>query len=230
MAKEQDPKLQAPPSKGFSLKQVAWMIIGSMAITIIVTVISIKFFLFPPPFTPVTLSQPEEKELAAKIERFDNFSPQKTENKPEYDNDGKLIPEKYSEEDSSREILFTERELNAILAKNTDLADKIALDLAQDMVSIKMLIPMDPDLPMLGGKTLKIKAGAELAYREGKPVVKLRGVSLMGVPMPNAWLGGLKNIDLVKEFGNDEGFWKGFSEGVQSISVVDGSLKLQLKE
>ena len=91
------------------------------------------------------------------------------------------------------------------------------------------MVPLDPDFPMLGGKTLKIKAGAELAYREGRPVVKLKGVSLMGVPMPNAWLGGIKNIDLIKEFG-EEGFWKTFADGVESIGVVEGVLKIRLKE
>ena len=52
----------------------------------------------------------------------------------------------------------------------------------------------------------------------------------MGVPLPNAWLGGLKNIDLVKEFGADEGFWNTFSAGVDSISVVEGFLNIRLKE
>ena len=88
-----------------------------------------------------------------------------------------------------------------MIAKNTDLPEKLAIDLAENMVSIKLLIPLDPDFPMLGGKTLKVKAGAELAYRDGRPVIKLKGISLMGVPMPNAWLGGIKNIDLIKEFG-----------------------------
>jgi len=52
----------------------------------------------------------------------------------------------------------------------------------------------------------------------------------MGVPMPNAWLGGIKNIDLIKEFGTDEGFWKTFADGVDSIKVVEGSLQVRLKE
>jgi hypothetical protein len=61
-------------------------------------------------------------------------------------------------------------------------------------------------------------------------VVKLKGVSVMGVPIPNAWLGNIKNIDLVREFGGDEGFWKNFADGVESISVVEGLLKIRLKE
>jgi hypothetical protein len=60
--------------------------------------------------------------------------------------------------------------------------------------------------------------------------VVLRCVTVMGVPIPNAWLGGLKNIDLISEFGDEQGFWKGFAEGVDNIHVEDGEVKIKLKE
>ena len=216
--------------KSFSGMQVFGIVIASMAIAIVITAIVLKMYLFPSPFTPVVLSDREEQRLATKLERFEGFSSPAPASAEEHAADGTLKPEKYSEDDNARSISFTERELNALMAKNTDLADKLAVDLAENMVSIKLLIPVDPDFPVLGGKTLKIKAGAELAYRESRPVVKLKGVSLMGVPVPNAWLGGIKNIDLIKEFGMDEGFWKSFADGVDSISVVEGFLTIQLKE
>jgi hypothetical protein len=52
----------------------------------------------------------------------------------------------------------------------------------------------------------------------------------MGVPIPNAWLGGLKNIDLVEYYGTESGFWKAFADGVDSISIEDGNLTMVLKE
>ncbi|MCI5139928.1 MAG: arginine N-succinyltransferase, partial [Candidatus Electrothrix sp. AR1] len=61
-------------------------------------------------------------------------------------------------------------------------------------------------------------------------VVVLKGVSVMGVPIPNAWLGGLKNIDLMQEFGGEPGFWQSLGEGVESIQVRDGELYVKLKE
>jgi len=221
---------QETVSTGFSGKQVIGMIIASMCIAIVITVLAIKIFLFPSPFKPVVLSTEEEQQLTTKLEQFDSLTTQPETPKNEYTKDGTLKPEQYSEENSSREISFTERELNAMMAKNTDLANKLAIDLANDTVSIKLLIPLDPDFPIMGGKTLQVKAGAELAYREGRPVVKLKGISLMGVPMPNSWLGGLKNIDLIGEFGVDDGFWKSFADGVDSIIVTDGFLKIKLKE
>lgn len=210
------------------------MVLCSMVIAIIATFFAVKLFLFPAPFKPVVLSNNEERHLEEKIAKFEGFQATSSgltkDTQPDKTNEPTLVPEKYSEEGVSRQIQFTERELNAMVAKNTDLAEKLAIDLAQDTVSLKLLLPMDPDFPMLGGKTLRIHAGAELAYRNNRPVVKLKGISIMGVPMPNSWLGGLKNIDLIREFGADEGFWKSFADGVESISVVEGNLQIQLKE
>ncbi len=242
MIEEPNRQIDNQLRKGFSGMQVLSIVFASVCFAVIGTALVIKFFLFPAPFEPVVLSAGEEEQLTAKLEAFEELaglgndslklpsSPKKDKQQPAPTEGRALAPEKYSEEGLSREISFSERELNAMIAQNTDLADKLAVDLAESMISVKLLVPLDPDFPMLGGKTLRVSAGAELAYREARPVVVLKGVSVMGVPMPNAWLGGLKNIDLVSEFGSGEGFWKTFSDGVDSISVVDGSLNVRLKE
>jgi hypothetical protein len=125
---------------------------------------------------------------------------------------------------------MSERELNAVIASNPDLAKRFALDLSSNLASAKMLIPLDPGLPVMGGKTLRVNAGLELAYANERPIVKLRGVSIMGVPLPNAWLGNLKNVDLVEQFGDEPGFWRAFSDGVALIEIEDGQLHIKLKE
>ncbi len=234
--------------KGFSGKQVVGIVAASMLIAVLATVLVLKYYLFPSPFKPVVLSSKEEQRLEQKLDHFGGFgvkTPQsnkpgptsdmkfdrgKAPGKDEIGSDGRLKPVQYSEKGASRDIEFTEREINALVHKNTDMAEKLAIDFGKDLVSFKLLVPVDPDFPLLGGKTLRVRGGAELAFRQGRPVVKLKGISLMGVPMPNSWLGGIKNIDLVKEYGGDEGFWKSFSSGVESITVEEGALKIILKE
>ncbi len=125
---------------------------------------------------------------------------------------------------------MTERELNALLARNTELAKKLAFDLSDDLMSAKLLVPLDPELPIVGGKTLKVTAGIQVRYANQKPVIALRGISIWGVPIPNAWLGGFKNIDLVHEFGMQPGFWKTFSAGVEDIRVTEGRLTIKLRK
>jgi len=205
--------------------------LGIMLITIIISVVATVFvvnhYLFPKKFDAVELNQREESSLNKKLKQFGlpAFS-----EKNGTVSTNELAPEPYSEDPSKREVSFTEKELNALLAKNTDLSDKVAIDLSDNLASAKIIIPLDPDFPILGGKTLKVNAGAELAYKDGNPVVILKGVSVWGVPIPNAWLGNLKNVDLVKEFGGNEGFWKSFADGVEDIHVSEGQLIIKLKE
>ncbi len=117
-----------------------------------------------------------------------------------------------------------------MLAKNTNLGKRAVFDLSENLLSIKILVPLDEEVPVFGGKTLKVTSGMVLAYSGGKPTVALKGVSLMGVPLPNAWLGGIKNMDLVKEFGDSSGFWKVFSDGVEDIEVRQGRVQIRLRE
>lgn len=225
---------QQQPSSGLSGLQITGIVIAAMLVTLVATLFIIKMWLFPSPFKPVVLSPAEEKRLEVKLARFEQFgghsTPTVSGREKSSAPEGELEPEAYSEEGASREIKLSEREINAMIAKNTDLASKVAIDFSNDLISLRMLIPMDPDFPFLGGKTLKVRAGAEIAFRENMPVVILRGISIMGVPMPNAWMGGLKNIDLVKVFGSEPGFWKGFAAGVAAIQVQEGDLQIVLKE
>jgi hypothetical protein len=207
-------------------------VVGIVLLTILVsvglTIWAMNYFLFQKEFKPVTLNAKEETVLEQKLNGIGIFGAVKKET-PQQDAEI-LIPEAYSEEGADRSIHFTEKELNALLAKNTDLANKLAIDLADNLASGKLLVPLEPDFPIMGGKTLKVSAGMELAYENARPIVILKGVSVMGVPIPNAWLGGLKNVDLIKEFGGEEGFWKAFADGVDNIRVQEGKLFIQLKE
>jgi len=221
-------------SSGLTGLQVVGIVATAMLLTIVATLLIVKIWFFPQPFEPVVLSPAEEQRLEQKLARFEQWDGRSSAVRPVPKRTGPagedLQPEVYSEAGASREIRLTEREINSMIAQNADLATRMAVDFSNDLVSIKMLIPIDPDFPFFGGKILKIKAGAELAFRQGQPVVILRGLSVMGVPMPNAWLGGLKNIDLVQLFGTDPGFWRGFADGVAAIQVSDGSLLIVLKE
>jgi len=226
---------QIQKSGGMRWPQVMLIVLVTMVLTIGGTYWVLKTYVFAREFKPVELSVKEEQVLEKKLRALgyevDVQSPmQERDSTAEIDRDGFLKPERYSEAGAQREVSFNERELNAMLAKNTDLAKKLAIDLSDDLVSAKLLVPLENDFPVLGGKTLRLNAGVEMAYLENRPVIVLKGVSVMGVPVPNAWLGGLKNIDLVGEFGAQEGFWKSFSEGVDNIRVEDGKVTVKLKE
>jgi hypothetical protein len=205
------------PPRTFSSKQVALMVLLTVLLTAAITVAVIASNVFVTAFKPVHLTSEEQHVLSGKIERLSH--PAQTQ---------ALTPEPYTEDAAAREIRLSEKELNALLAHNTQFATRLAIDLSGDLLSAKFLLPLDPDLPLVGGKTLKINAGIGLAYAHGKPVVTIKGISVWGVPLPNAWIGGVKNIDLVHEYG-DAGFWKAFAAGVEDLKIEEGKLVVVLK-
>ena len=219
------PPAHTPPPTGRGMRwpQVLLIVVIAMAVTAGATYWILTHYLFLKKFNPVQLKPREEQVLNQKLRTLGLETRGTAPG-------GTLEPEPYSEAGASREVAFSEREVNAMLARNTDLAQKLAIDLSDNLVSAKLLIPLEEDFPFLGGKTLRVNAGVELAYQHSRPIVVLKGVSIMGVPIPNAWLGNLKNVDLIQEFGGDPGFWRSFADGVEHIQVEDGRLLIKLKE
>lgn len=224
----------SPSRKGFSGSQVALFILIAILITAGFSFWVFRTYINPSEFKPVALSSKEQSRLDLKLQQLGvnprDLLPNAKREKDQFDSSGRLKPEKYNEDPAMRDIRMSERELNAVVASNPDLASRFAIDLSDNLASAKILIPVDPDMPVMGGKTLRVNAGLELAYRNDRPIVKLRGVSIMGVPIPNAWLGNLKNVDLVEQFGSGPGFWSSFSAGVSLIEIEDGQLHIKLKE
>jgi hypothetical protein len=216
--------------KGFSGLQVLGIILVVMLLTAGITGFVVWRYVFPPDFKAVQLSESEQQVLDDKLSQLGIEIDSGPSGNSDFKADGTLAPERYTEANASREVHFSEDELNALLANNTNLAHKLAIDLSDDLASAKMLVPMDPDFPVLGGKTLRINAGVELAFRNGQPVVKLIGISIMGVPVPNAWLGNLKNVDLMSQFGGDPGIWQALAAGVKTVEVHESQLTIRFAE
>jgi hypothetical protein len=202
-------------------------VLAFIVLTVGVTLWLARTYFFPQPFKPVELSAVEREELNDKLRRINPELALRAEGESDED---WLRPEPYSEAGAERRVVLSERELNAVVARDQELARRMSIDLSRDLASARILVPVDPDMPVLGGRTLRVAAGLELKYADGRPSVILRGVSIMGVPIPSAWLGGFKNKDLVAEFSTDPGFWRAWAEGVEDIRVTDGKLVIQLRE
>jgi len=154
-----------PEKRSLSGLQVFLIVLATIIITVGVTYWVLRTYIFPAEFRPVELSVKEEQVLNAKLEQLDSLQVRRTRGTAKIArqkaeaaaNQESLEPEAYSEEGADRSITLSERELNGLLAKNTDLARKLAIDLSQDLLSAKLLVPVDEDFPMLGGQTLKVR-------------------------------------------------------------------------
>jgi hypothetical protein len=234
MMNNKDEKIPEPAPKKFrfGLLQVMGIVALVIIVTALLTAWWVKHYIYASEFTPTVLTPKERKVLDSKLAKMEtkaNKAPVVPQKKL-HDKRGPIEPEAYSEEGAKREISLTEKELNALIANNPEVAQRVAIDLSDDLVSVKLVVPIDKEIPVLGGKTLRLNLGVILKYENQRPVVALKGVSLGGIPLPNAWLGNLKNKNLVKEFGTEAGFWKLFSDGVADLKVQRGRILIKLKE
>jgi len=216
----------------FGLRHALGLVALVIIVTALVTVWWVNRYIYASEFTPTVLTATEQRVLDSKLATLDTVAqknpvaPKKTRR----DQGPPLEPEAYSEKGAKRELNLTEKEVNALIANNPRVAQRVAIDLSDNLVSVRLVVPMDEEIPLLGGKTLRLNMGVQLGYANGTPVVALKGVSLGGIPLPNAWLGNLKNKNLVQEFGTDGGFWKVFSDGVADLKVEEGHIRITLKE
>jgi hypothetical protein len=160
------------------------------------------------PITPVELSQTETKALEEKVENLEAGPAE-----PEY------VP-------GSKEIILTERELNGLLNKNTNLGDKLKFTLATDEIHARIETDMDEDVPIVGGKKLKAKARFLVKTMDGRPSLVLDDLTVWGASLPNDWLGGMKGKDLLTEiFGEGGGL-----RGIEELRIERGQLVIRLAE
>lgn len=233
-----------PPKAGIGWLGVTLIVIATMIVTLLAGAVAVRYVLFADQFEPVTLDREEQAALDRKLSSIGVAPTGRTDDAPrdrfapdadEFDAEGRLRPEPYLGTEGPSEVHFDERELNALIARDPELARRLAIDLSRNLISVKLLVPLPPDFPVMGGQTLRVTAGAQVRQDLGpggepRLAVVVTGVSLWGVPLPNAWIGGLRGVDLVEQYGNDPGFWQALAEGIETIRVDEGELIVRLAE
>ena len=174
------------------------------------------------------LTQAEQRVLESKIDRLRSAaSPERPAalppETPAEDAAGEVQPEIYREDASQRQVRFTERELNALIAADPALAGRSAVRLSPGQLSASFRIDLPPDVPVMGGRSVRVQTGLQLATLNDRVEARLVGVSVGGIPLPNAWLGGLKGTDLLATSGLGS-----LGAGIETLSVGEGWLELQL--
>jgi len=135
-------------------------------------------------------------------------------------------------DEERRHLVITEREINAILHKNTDLADRVRIEFLEDTIRAGALIPFDEDAPLVGGKTLRCKCSVKALLDENKRLaIYITDVTLGGVPIPNAWIGGIKNVNLVDRPSTPAGDeMSRFADGIKDFKISNGQIEIWLNE
>jgi hypothetical protein len=91
---------------------------------------------------------------------------------------------------------------------------------------------MDKDIPIVGGTTVRLRFAFDAKMSaEKKFMLSLKDVSVGGVPMPNAWLGMAKGINLFTESSlAEEPAIKSFVAGIRDFTLQPGAIRVVLNE
>ena len=130
----------------------------------------------------------------------------------------------------SKVFKLTERELNGLLNANTDLGESVRFELARDAINAYLAVPIPKDFPIGGGKVFRARGRFRVSLgNSGAPVAMLEDVTVLGLSLPKAWLGGLKGENLIGEaVGKRDG--SPVVRGIKSLRVEPGALVLEVED
>jgi hypothetical protein len=130
----------------------------------------------------------------------------------------------------SKVLKLTEREINGLLNANTDLGKSVRLEFARDAVNAYLAVPIPEDFPIGGGKMFRARGRFRVSLGNGgAPHAILEDITIFGLSLPKAWLGGLKGENLL---GDALGQGKGgpVLQGIRSLRIEPGALVLEVAD
>jgi len=177
----------------------------------------IKRNIYASPIQPVTLTQSEQQTLDAKLHVLDTSA---------------SMPDApaASPGEQERTLVITAKEINAYLASQ-NLGDTVKVDLGQDSISATMVVPVPKDagVPLLSGTNLRLSLSLGAQMDPAKKVaIIVRDIRLGGIPMPNAWLGDIKGVNLAGENLEKDPALQRFLAGIQSLEITPAGLRIVL--
>ncbi len=201
---------------------------GLIVLGVLVIAIILAVLWYNRPIRPVVLTEPEKAVVEQKIAAMQvpAESPPASIDATEGGTTATETTESY--QPGKREIAFTDRELNGLLNEQTGLGDQISFQFTPGVVVARIATPLPEDVPILGGTTLRAHAKFAVDPSGASPKLALEDFTVWGISLPNDWLGGIKNLNLLDQaFGAEDN--KGIP-GVESLTIEKGRLLIRLKE
>lgn len=135
--------------------------------------------------------------------------------------------------DPSKTIVLNEREINGYLEAQ-GLGETVKVNITHGNVGATILAPVDQEVPLLGGHTVRLKIAFNTKLDEKhRFALSLADVSVGGISLPNAWLGGVKGLNLLAgdpQSTNGPSLLEGFAAGIKDFQLKNGELRLVLND
>lgn len=249
-----NPSAPAPLSPPSTLppaaKKTRWLLYGCGTLValllVIVATVLITFWWIQRPIKPVVLSAPEKAAVEAKLQHLGAGKapasssatapgPNRTTTagaptslaatgaEASQGQDRAYVP-------GSKVLRLTEREINGLLNANTDLGKSVRLEFAKDAVNAYLAVRIPEDFPVGGGKMFRARGRFRLSLGNGgAPYAILEDVTVFGLSLPKAWLGGLKGENLISQAMGDRN-GSPILQGIKSLRIEPGALVLEVED
>ena len=231
-----------PPSR-----KRPWLVwgCGGLIALLLLTIAVLLFLLWwaQRPITPVKLSPAEKEVVEGKLRQIGDGAARAEAgdaNAPAAGGDARVptlpgdnIPAQEPDRPylaGSKVLKLTEREINGLLNENTDLGQKLRLEFGRDAVNAYLAVPIPKDFPVGGGRMFRARGRFRVALgQEGKPFAVLEDITVLGLSLPKAWLGGIKGENLLDNIAtNRDG--SPVLRGIKSLRVEPGALVLEVED
>lgn len=211
----------APAVAGSSWKKkaliVTSIILGSATLAAAGTAWWVKRNVYASPFSPVMLTANEQTVLDDKLEALKQS--------------GAALPAPVDPEVEKRTLTLTDREINAFFEQQ-GLGEQIKVLLHNGGGTATFLLPLGAEGEVGNGMTLRIgiSLGAKMDDNQ-KFALSISDVSVGGVPLPNAWLGDMKGLNMLADSPiSDDPAFKAFVAGIRDFQIQSGQLRVVLNE
>ncbi len=243
------PPVSSPPAKSGA----RWVLYGCGAVVALVLLIfatvGITLWWIQRPIKPVVLSTREKAVVDQKLRQLDSgrtSSSSSVDSRPAAPVENRAVeavelPAVIPPPDAngtpnrryvpgSKALTLTEREINGLLNANTDLGKSVRLEFEKDAVNAYIAVPIPKDFPIGGGKMFRARGSFRLSIGNGgAPYAVLEDVTVLGLSLPKAWLGGLKGENLLADaMGQRPG--TPILKGIKSLRVEPGALVLEVED
>ena len=211
-------------------------------LVLIAATVAITLWWIQRPITPVVLSAPEKTAVDEKLRRLGGGNAGATARAPasirgvQPENPAPAAPKDTGPKPQPdrpyvpglKTLTLTERELNGLLNANTGLGESVRLELGQDAINAYVAVPIPQDFPVGGGRMFRARGRFRLSLDNGgAPYAILEDVTVFGLSLPKAWLGGLKGENLIGDaVGKRDG--SPILQGIKSLRIEPGALVLEV--
>jgi hypothetical protein len=201
---------------------ITGVVLGMAGLAAASTAWWVKHNVYASAMQPVTLTAGEQSSFEGKLKTLEGAA----EANPAVPAAAPVDPEV-----AKRTLNLSEREINAFFAQQ-GLGEQVKIALTNGGVSATILMPVDKEVPYLGGTTVRFKVSLGAKMDTNKQfAMSIQDVSVGGVPLPNAWLANMKGANLLAEtnLGQDPAV-KGFLAGIREFEIQEGNVRVILNE